>query len=655
MARKRKTALPRRKGLSSAPKKIKVVEVSAVSWRRETLALVFLFSGVFLGVALYSYLASTGFEKNPLLQAGSSVPQLPGDNVMGPVGEQIASWLVMLLGWCSFATVIWAVLISRAVLSIDDDGKTELSFLNIFRGVVGSLMMAAATATIACIWFGYQGGGKIGSSLANLSVQYVNQFGTILLSIIALVLSFGIATGLRTTRVLSSSSGVLEYFKEIALDAAHVAGLICVGSFKTVAYLGRFVGVSLLRLIKGTTTVFTSLISPKENPEKKRVSSNEPYVLGNTSKIKIVPDEEDATEEARDFRISRYKRKKLALKKGKDLKKKSSTTKIAKPKVAGAVSHANYKLPPFSLLGSGSDEGGYIPPTDKELRANTATLERTLTDFKIGGKVVEVHPGPVITLYQFQPAAGVKAQKVISLADDLALSLKVASVRVYAPVPGQGTVGIEVPNANRETVRLRDILETQHFTDYDSELTLAVGKNTFGDPYVTDLARMPHLLIAGATGSGKSVCINGILMSLLYRNTPETLSFIMIDPKMLELSVYEGIPHLRSPVVTNPKRARAVLCWAIEEMERRYGLMRDMGVRNLASYNATVDVANSKMDAEQLKLPAPIDQDFAPEAEETIEPGNTRVVKREKLDRLPRIVIVVDELADLMLTVGREI
>ena len=252
-------------------------------------------------------------------------------------------------------------------------------------------------------------------------------------------------------------------------------------------------------------------------------------------------------------------------------------------------------------------------------------------------------------------------QRIVSLADDLALALKVAAVRVYAPVPGKGTVGIEVPNSQREIVMLRDILDSEEYEKCEGELKLALAKSTFGEPYVTDLARMPHLLIAGATGTGKSVCINSILLSLLTAHTPDELRLILIDPKMLELSMYENIPHLKAPVVTNPKRARGVLWWAVEEMERRYLHMKDLGVRNLASYNLALAGKKVEADAES---------DVQSDSAEVIELGERNIIaapeerstlgakrssEKIKHEHMPAIVIVVDELADLMLTVGREI
>ena len=356
------------------------------------------------------------------------------------------------------------------------------------------------------------------------------------------------------------------------------------------------------------------------------------YVLGNTVRTTRGDDSSEDIRIARDPNVlrgteDRPKKKSVASSRGSQIRKPQKPRRSA------------VGLPSTALLKS-SEGDSSASPEDEDLIANSKRLEQTLADFRIGGRVVEVHPGPVITLYQFEPAAGMKVQRIVNLADDLALALKVASVRVYAPVPGRGTVGIEVPNAEREIVRLRDVLECPTVTNSESILTLAIGKTTFGEPYAADLAKMPHLLIAGATGSGKSVCINSLLLSLLYRNTPDELRLLLIDPKMLELSLYEGVPHLKSPVVTNPKRARGVFWWAVEEMERRYQLMKEKGVRNFASYNQAVTAELRSDDDEGVGVDTSSENDSS---------------SAEFGEQLPRIVIVVDELADLMLTVGREI
>ena len=200
-----------------------------------------------------------------------------------------------------------------------------------------------------------------------------------------------------------------------------------------------------------------------------------------------------------------------------------------------------------------------------------------------------MRPGPVITMYEFKPAPGVKVRRIVMLADDLAMALRAVSVRILAPIPGESVVGIEIPNPRRETVYLREVIESESYRSADSKITLALGKDIGGMPFATDLARMPHLLVAGATGTGKSVSINAMILSILFKSSPQDVKFIMVDPKMLELTVYEDIPHQLVPVVTDPKKAAAALFWAMDEMDRRYRLMRDKGVRNIDGYNRAIE------------------------------------------------------------------
>ena len=308
---------------------------------------------------------------------------------------------------------------------------------------------------------------------------------------------------------------------------------------------------------------------------------------------------------------------------------------------------AGYKLPPSELL---DPPGGEQFKIDKEtLHANSIILQKKLADFGVEGEVVAVRPGPVITMYEFKPAAGVKVRRIVMLADDLAMALRAVSVRILAPIPGESVVGIEIPNPRRETVFLREVIESESYQSSESKLTLALGKDIGGTPFSTDLSRMPHLLVAGATGTGKSVSINAMILSILFKSTPQDVKFIMVDPKMLELTVYEDIPHLLVPVVTDPKKAAAALFWAMDEMDRRYRLMREKGARNIDNYNRTLEreTANKKAVIE-LTEPQP--------AEDPTEIGGKLDGESELVhERLPRIVIIVDELADLMMTVGRDI
>lgn len=306
-----------------------------------------------------------------------------------------------------------------------------------------------------------------------------------------------------------------------------------------------------------------------------------------------------------------------------------------------------YKLPPSDLLDPPAGEQFKI---DKEtLHANSLILQKKLADFGVEGEVVAVRPGPVITMYEFKPAPGVKVRRIVMLADDLAMALRAVSVRILAPIPGESVVGIEIPNPRRETVFLREVIESEAFQNADSKLTFALGKDIGGIPFVTDLARMPHVLVAGATGTGKSVSINAMILSILFKSAPRDVKFIMIDPKMLELTVYEEIPHLLVPVVTDPKKAAAALFWAMDEMDRRYRLMREKGARNIDNYNRTLE-------KEGAAKKSVIELTETQSSEEAADIGGKLNNDPELVhERLPRIVIIVDELADLMMTVGRDI
>jgi len=360
----------------------------------------------------------------------------------------------------------------------------------------------------------------------------------------------------------------------------------------------------------------------------------------------------------------------------------------------------SFTLPPLDVLECDKTERSAL---DKDAFLSTADkLTAKLADFGIVGEVVEIRPGPVVTMYEFLPGPGIKLSKIASLADDLAMAMEAMRVRIVAPIPGKGVVGIEVPNRDRETVFLKEIAEQDVFTKSASKLTMCLGKDIEGMPYVLDLARAPHLLIAGTTGSGKSVAVNSMIMSILLKATPEEVRFLMVDPKMLELSAYEGIPHLLLPVVTDPKKAALALRWALEEMERRYQILSEAGVRNIAGYNKLVDGASgqarellrsneekskkgaapakkvlvvdvadgeSEEDAlqraksvESIGVAAP--KDLSEEIQEAIAQTEadssstgqaSKDPEKKEPKKLPYIVVIIDELADLMMVAPREV
>ena len=299
-------------------------------------------------------------------------------------------------------------------------------------------------------------------------------------------------------------------------------------------------------------------------------------------------------------------------------------------------------LPPIDLLQDPPMRNGAVD--EEALLAQAARLTEVLKEFGVRGRIIEVRPGPVVTLFELEPAAGVKSARVISLADDIARSMSATSARV-AVVPGKNAIGIELPNDQRETVYFRSLLNTDAYRNTKASLPMALGEDIGGTPTVVELAKMPHLLIAGTTGSGKSVGVNAMILSLMYKLTPEQCRFIMIDPKMLELSIYEGIPHLLSPVVTDPKKAVNALKWTVREMESRYELMSKANVRNLAGFNSKAEEYRNRGEQLTRKVQTGYDDNGKPVYETEVLP----------IDSIPNIVVVIDEMADLMMVAGKEI
>ena len=304
-----------------------------------------------------------------------------------------------------------------------------------------------------------------------------------------------------------------------------------------------------------------------------------------------------------------------------------------------------YVLPGLDLLSEVPSERKESKVSDKQINQNRDLLTTTLNDFGINGKIISVNPGPFVTLYELEPAPGVKSSRVISLADDISRSMSSTSARI-AVIPGKNSIGIELPNYNKETVYLREILESDIFVSKDDGIPLSLGKNIGGEPTIADLSRMPHLMIAGTTGSGKSVGINGMILSILYRFRPDECRLIMVDPKMIELSVYDGIPHLLSPVITNPKKAVVGLKWVVREMDDRYNRMSKLSVRTMEAFNEKAEEYRRKGKKFKRKIHTGYD-------DETGQP----LYSEEEIEakRMPFIVVVIDEMADLMLVARNDI
>ena len=680
------------------------------SFLREVSAIAAGLSALFLAVSLASSLGASEF----LLGTGVK-------RTVGPFGSVLAQTALMKWGLCSFGLCLILFGAAKLIWTTPGMGAVAILFSLVLR-LLPVVALLLSVASLSFLTLGFIGGGLYGERFTNYLVGIFGQLGACLTMLVVAVVSLRLlglfdlgqlaraaafasellGSGLRTAGAgtnelmrksasasVSGASWSLAAGAEALRSSGHTMRELLVDFWQHMSLVGEeSLSIPVAedsakaarreKTTKGAESkrgkIATFVLGSPEDEQSAQEdearegaqnedSDSEEDLPVYTRKDRLADGEEEEVEDAADtasrFKISRRDESWSEIKK---------SIESQEPE-AGPDSllerYESYRSPDIGLLVAGGDSS-LSGPDDDSLIENSRRLEEALANFKIGGKVVEVHPGPVITMYQFLPAAGVKVQRVINLADDLALGLKVASVRVFAPVPGKGTIGVEVPNPQREIVRLHDVLNCEAFETEESDLPLALGKDTYGSPFIACLPRMPHLLIAGATGTGKSVCINSLLLSLLYKNTPSQLQLILVDPKMLELSVYEDIPHLKSPVVTNVNKAKGVLHWAVEEMERRYRLLKDTGVRDLASYNRLARQSrasqaetngekrkNVTIELEERDVVATGVEEGLDRKHEDL--GDREAESAETFEELPRIVVVVDELADLMLSVGREV
>jgi len=450
-------------------------------------------------------------------------------------------------------------------------------------------------------------------------------FGAILFAAMAVLFVF--ATGFGAHAEEDTRPAVLDD-DDIAADEDDDAGAVSLG-FLVHALLSL-----KARLWLAARSAYRLLVATRESA-RPALDRREPDIGGGRASPPIVPradddapeaedEDEEVDEEEEEAPVARAPRK-----------------RAPKPPARRASS---FQLPPLSVLAA-AKASDRKTLSSADLQANSTTLEGVLQDFGVRGEITNARPGPVVTLYELEPAPGIKSSRVIGLADDIARSMSALSARV-AVVPGRNAIGIELPNEHREKVYLRELLAAKENIESSAKLPLCLGKNIGGEPVIADLARMPHLLIAGTTGSGKSVAINTMILSLVYRLRPDQCRLIMVDPKMLELSVYDGIPHLLTPVVTDPKKAVVALKWAVREMEQRYKNMAKLGVRNIDGYNARLAEARASGEDMTRTVHTGFDKETG-----------TAIYEEEKLelDPLPYIVVIVDEMADLMMVAGKEI
>ncbi|MBN1283328.1 MAG: DNA translocase FtsK [Proteobacteria bacterium] len=479
--------------------------------------------------------------------------------------------------------------------------------------------------------------------------RYLNRVGAYIFSIAAFVLFFTLSTRLSIMEIAAIARRTAVVLLAICAGAASaLAGVARSASGGAPSFFSRLGALGgALRRRAGGAEASEPLADPKRRAVEKNASIDEPAKKKAADSItlepirrapgSIAPSPRTAPPPARTAAPQATEHQAEAAQGIKILKRADARPRTHDDQLKfKRMTAEGYEPPPVSLLDA--DEQARVEIDEETLKKNSMILERKLLDFDVEGKVLAIHPGPVITMYEFEPAAGTKLNKIVGLQDDLSLTLGGRSVRVVAHLPGKAACGIEVPNSDREIVYLRTVVSSQQYAKLQSKLPIALGSSTSGNPVVTDLTKMPHLLVAGATGSGKSVAINGIILSILMKSSPEDVRFILVDPKMLELSVYDGIPHLLLPVVTKPKPAVQAMRWAIREMERRYRLLADAGARHILGYNEKVKAGQVTLVSEE-------------RAAELTAADKEAVAHTGKL---PYIVIIIDELADLMMTASQD-
>ena len=606
--------------------------------------------GLCLAVILLSF-----HPDDPSWHTVPGSPDAIPNNLFGVWGANIADSAFQFLGIAAFVPI--AVLLAIAAALPRLAGRVR-PFRRLLLTVLGTLACATAAAPFATpdAWQLATGlGGTVGQvALERLAGLSIMGYGPLAPGLVALA-ALALAVGLIVLAIGLSPGEWLGAARRGALVTAHIASLGVIAARQVGSAVNdhrRRARARPRRSAEDAPPFRSAREAVRPDgfdgpllPESLAESLPESLADSPEDPFDALPEEYDApSARSRAEEVRRHTAgTRLAAKGAKIRKPKPRNAEAAPPQLP--LSAGAYQMPPLSLLQAPEDDQAFETVDTEALRQNADMLQTVLADFGVRGDVVRVNPGPVVTLYELEPAAGTKSSRVINLADDIARSMSAISTRV-AVVPGRNVIGIELPNTRRQTVWLRALLASKGARRSKGKLDLFLGKDIGGEPILADLAAMPHLLVAGTTGSGKSVAVNAMILSLLYRLPPEKVRFIMIDPKMLELSAYDGIPHLLSPVVTDPKRAVVALKWTVREMENRYRSMSTLGVRNIEGYNQRVSEARARGEALSRRVQTGYDS-------ETGKP----VYEEQALDltELPYIVVVVDEMADLMLVAGKDI
>nr|WP_230937455.1 DNA translocase FtsK [Campylobacter hyointestinalis] len=511
---------------------------------------------------------------------------LPNASFVGSVGNLIGNWNYKLFGFISY--VYPFLLIYPAVLNYRNFKKLNLKFVG---NIVGTVLLFFSVLLLLSM-FSKSYGGAVGAFIIDSLISVIGSVGSVVFILMIFFIAFGLAFDDRLDIVIKKA--FIEQTKSSNTQNGSNLSKFSTKNSNPKSNLNENTNLKdepnleqKWRIKQKTKEPLEEIQNGEKDKIEDEISQNnvikdEPLMLNGVEILNEVAENKELLNQ---------------LEKG----------KIEKPK--------DFKLPSLDFLNDPPKRSKSV--NESEIDQKIADLLDKLRRFKIDGDVVRTYSGPVVTTFEFKPAAHIKVSKILTLQDDLAMALKAQTIRIQAPIPGKDVVGIEIPNKNIETIYLKEILQSEIYKNAKSELTIALGKDIVGDPFITDLKKLPHLLIAGTTGSGKSVGINAMLLSLLYRNSPKTLRLIMIDPKMLEFSIYNDIPHLLTPVITEPKKAIVALANLVAEMERRYKIMSQTKTKNIETYNEKV--------------------------------------KKEGGDTLPFIVVIIDELADLMMTSGKEV